>query len=104
MNGLRKFRGELLWLARAEVPDTDVKIRAVGDVNGDQWPDLVWQNQATGPLSAWLMNDRQRLSEVLLSPDHVADTNWRIVGIRSQELLRSLHVDYYRALLLARVP
>jgi hypothetical protein len=43
---------------------------------------MVWQNQATGLLSAWLMNDVQRLDEVLLSPDHVTDTNWRIVGIR----------------------
>jgi hypothetical protein len=28
------------------------------------------------------MRDSQRLGEVLLSPDRVSDTNWRIVGIR----------------------
>jgi hypothetical protein len=80
MNGLSMFDGELL--SPDQVADTDLKIRAVGDVNGDERPDLVWQNQATGALSAWLMNDRQRVSEVLLSPDHVTDTNWRIVGLR----------------------
>jgi hypothetical protein len=76
------IRGVVLWPDEYELPDPNVKLRAVGDVNGDQWPDLVWQNQATGLLSAWLMNDVQRLDEVLLSPDHVTDTNWRIVGIR----------------------
>ena len=80
MNGLSRADG--MVLSPDEFPDTDLKLRAVGDVNGDHWPDLVWQNQVTGLLSAWFMRDVQRLGEVLLSPDHVADTNWRIVGIR----------------------
>ena len=80
MNGLSAVDG--VPLSPGQVADTDLKIRAVGDVNGDKRPDLVWQNQVTGLLSAWLMNDVQRLDEVLLSPDHVTDTNWRIVGIR----------------------
>jgi hypothetical protein len=61
----------------------NLKIRAVGYVNGDQWPDIIWQNQSTGLLSAWLMNDSQRVSEVPLSPDRVADPNWLIVGAPS---------------------
>ncbi len=86
MNGLRMIRGVVLWPDEYELPDTNVKLRAVGDFNGDQWPDLVWQNQATGLLSAWFMNDLRRLGEVLLSPDRVADTNWRIVGMRPWDL------------------
>jgi hypothetical protein len=82
MNGLSRIDGTVLWPYEYESPDPNVKLRAVGDVNGDRWPDLIWQNQVTGRLSAWLMRDGQRLGEVLLSPDHVADTNWRIVGIR----------------------
>jgi hypothetical protein len=80
MNGLSRLDGVLL--SPGQVADTNVKIRAVGYVNGDQWPDVIWQNQSTGVVSAWLMNDRQLVSEVLLSPDRVADTNWRIVGLR----------------------
>jgi FG-GAP-like repeat len=80
MNRLRMVDGVVI--SPDEFPDTDVKLRAVGDVNGDLWRDLVWQNQATGLLSAWLMNDLHRLGEVQLSPGHVTDTNWRIVGIR----------------------
>ena len=82
MNGLRMIRGVVLWFDEYDLPDPNVKLRAVGDVNGDQWPDLVLQNQATDLLSAWLMNDLRRLGEVQLSPDHVTDTNWRIVGLR----------------------
>ena len=80
MNGLSRVDGVLL--SPGQVADTNLKIRAVGNVDGDEWPDLVWQNQATGLLSAWLMNDSQRVSEVPLSPDRVPDTNWRVVGIR----------------------
>ena len=80
MNGLRRVDGVLL--SPGQVADTNLKIRAVGNVDGDEWPDLVWQNQATGLLSAWLMKDSQRVSEVPLSPDRVPDTNWRVVGIR----------------------
>ena len=81
MSGLSRVDGMVLWPDEYGLPDTNVKLRAVGDVNGDQWPDLVWQNQATGLLSAWFMRDFQRLGVVPLSPDYFADTNWRIVDI-----------------------
>ena len=69
-------------LVSNDVSNPNLKIRAVGFINSDQWPDLVWQDQATGLLAAWLMgpNHARELS-VLLSPDNVADTGWRIVGI-----------------------
>jgi len=94
MNQLSMVDGVLL---SAEVSDTNLKIRAVGDINYDGWPDLVWQNQATGLLATWLMVDRVRLASVLLSPDHVVDTNWRIVGARHrwdwQDVLNYLRVS-----------
>ena len=69
-----------MLLSPGQVPDTDWKIRAVDDVNGDFHPDLLWQHQTTGLISAWLMKGRERVDGVLLIPDRVADTNWRIVG------------------------
>ena len=76
-------------LVSNEVSDPNLKIRAVGYLNDDVWPDLVWQHRGTGLLAAWMMNpeygpDRGwwwREETVLLSPDHVLDTNWHIVGI-----------------------
>ena len=70
-------------LVSNEVSNPNLKIRAVGDVDGDGWPDLVWQDQATGLLATWIMRAHARELSVLLSPDRVVDTDWRIVGIPS---------------------
>jgi hypothetical protein len=80
MNGLTKIEGGGVLLSPGQVPDTNWKIRATGYVNADFHPDLIWQHQTTGLVSAWLMKGRQLVDGVLLTPDTVADTNWRIVG------------------------
>ncbi len=65
------------------VSDTNWKVRAIGDANGDGWPDLFWQNQSTGLLAVWLMNGATRVGDGLrLNPEEVTDTGWRIVGPR----------------------
>ena len=85
MNGLNMVDGVLV---SNEVSDPNLKIRAVGDVDGDAQPDLVWQNQATGLLATWVMAGHVRQFSALLSPDRVADTGWRIVGMHySQDFL-----------------
>ena len=79
MNGSSLLNGVLL--SPGQVSDTNWKIRAVTDLNGDGKLDLVWQNQSTGVLSAWLMNGLSRMGEgLLLSPNAVPDTGWQIVG------------------------
>jgi subtilisin family serine protease len=65
-----------------QVSDLNWKIRAVGDLNGDGHPDLVWQNVADGRVSAWLMDGLNLLAGTLLTPSLVPDTNWHIVGPR----------------------
>jgi hypothetical protein len=62
--------------------DTDWKIRAVGDFDGDAKPDLIWQHVTSGALGAWLMDNAHLRSGGLLSPPAVADLGWRIVGPR----------------------
>jgi hypothetical protein len=85
MSGLTMVDGVLV---SNEVSDPNLKIRAVGDVDGDAQPDLVWQNQATGLLATWVMAEHVRRFSELLSPDHVADTGWRIVGMHySQDFI-----------------
>ena len=81
MNGTTLASGVLL--SPGQVADTQWKIRAVADINGDRALDLVWQNQATGLLSVWLMSGTVRVGDGLrLNPPGVADTNWQIVGPR----------------------
>jgi hypothetical protein len=70
-----------LWIT-PRIPDVDWRIVGVADMNGDNSPDLVWQHVATGQLGAWLMHGIETFSTVYLNPSGVADTNWRIVGVK----------------------
>ena len=62
------------------VTDTNWKVVANGDFNGDGKNDLIWQHLATGRLEAWFMNGVTRLSRMDLSPNRVTDTTWIIVA------------------------
>ncbi len=78
MNGTTLIDG--VYASPNQVADTNWKIRAIGDVNGDGKPDFIWQHAASGKLAAWLMNGVTLMSGMALAPDTVADTNWKIVG------------------------
>ena len=58
----------------------------VVDFNSDGASDILWQNHATGLLSAWRMSGVDLLQGVMLTlpngstPAIVSDTQWRIVG------------------------
>ena len=78
MNGLSIFDSVLM--KPAYVTDTNWKIVAAGDLNGDGKADLIWQEQTEGWIGAWLMNGISLLSSQAISPERVADTNWKIVG------------------------
>jgi hypothetical protein len=78
MQGTTLADGHLI--SPAQVLDLDWKIRAVGDINGDDMPDLIWRNRVTGDVSVWLMNGTTLVSGVVIR--NVPDTNWDIVGPR----------------------
>ena len=80
MNGTA-MRSAIL-LSPGQVADTNWKIRAVADLNGDQRPDLVWRHQTSGLLSVWFMNGTRSAEAVSMTPGVVADINWQIVGPR----------------------
>jgi hypothetical protein len=67
-------------LTPERVTDTNWKVVANGDFNGDGQTDLVWQNLSDGSLAAWLMNGLSVVSTVPLSPGYVTSTTWRIVA------------------------
>jgi hypothetical protein len=80
MDGTRLVEG--VWVTPNQVVNTNWKIRGVADVNRDGKPDLLWQNTASGSLSAWFMNGTVMVSGTSLTPGIVADLNWRVVGPR----------------------
>jgi hypothetical protein len=67
-------------LTPERVPDTNWKVVANGDFNGDGQVDLVWQNLSDGSLAAWLMNGVTVVDTVPLGPGYVTSTTWRIVA------------------------
>jgi hypothetical protein len=64
------------------VPDVAWQVRALGDLNGDSHPDLIWQHTADGRVAVWFMNGLTLVEGRLLTPPQVSDTNWHIVGPR----------------------
>jgi hypothetical protein len=80
MNGTLQISGA--YANPGQVADVNWQIRAVGDLNGDGRPDLLWQNVADGRISVWLMNGLNLIEGTLLDPSEVPDTNWHIVGPR----------------------
>lgn len=79
MSGSRMY--DNAWLVPSSVPDTQWKIVAVTDMNGDGRADIIWQHD-NGRLAVWKMNGVRLTSGEPMVPDSVADTNWRIVGGR----------------------
>ena len=78
MDGLDRREGMIVG---PPVLDTAWRVAGTGDMNGDGRLDLVWQNDQTGVLSAWLFDGTTFLEGLLLTPYQVPDTNWRIRGV-----------------------
>jgi len=77
MSGLQEVNSVALATG---VADTAWEVAGVADMNGDQYPDLVWRNYSDGTLGMWGMQDTGILSYVWMSPS-VSDVNWRIAGV-----------------------
>jgi hypothetical protein len=78
MHGTTLFAGDAF--NPAEVADINWKVAATGDFDGDGHPDLLWHHQTDGSLALWTMNGRNMVRGFSLSPDRVADTDWKIVA------------------------
>ncbi|MEI6205239.1 MAG: FG-GAP-like repeat-containing protein [Desulfuromonadales bacterium] len=59
-------------------PNTNWKIVATGDINGDGKTDLIWWNQLTGQVYAMLVNGTTIASGALIYTE--PNTNWKIVA------------------------
>jgi hypothetical protein len=68
-------------LTPAQVPDLNWKIVAVGDLNHDTRPDIVWQHDGTGVVAGWLMNGFTLSSPGIFSPYQLVDPKWKIKAI-----------------------
>ena len=68
-------------LMNESAPDTNWRIRGIGDFDADGDADIIWQNRATGALAAWVMAG-PTVAYGWFLPQTVPDTNWKIVAPR----------------------
>jgi hypothetical protein len=78
MDGTRLL--ESVAITPERVADTDWKIVATADLDGDGHVDFLWRHQTAGWLAAWLMEGTTLRQSVSLAPERVADPDWSITG------------------------
>ena len=59
---------------------TDWQIVGTPDIDGDGWPDILWQNTANGAIYYWLMQGPNIVNGDYLVDAYQVPTQWRIVG------------------------
>ena len=62
------------------VPDTNYRISAAGDYDGDTKADILWRNVVNGEVWVWLMDGTTKLSENYVGT--VPDTGYQIVKVK----------------------
>jgi hypothetical protein len=77
MNGIVMREGRSL--TPNGTSDTGWSVRAVGDLNGDGKPDLIWQH-TDGRIATWLMNGLKATAGLPFTPGQLLDVDWTIVG------------------------
>ena len=62
------------------VPDLNWRIASTKDINGDGYPDFLWQNHGNGALAVWYLRGTTLHDGQMLNPAAVSDVNWRVAG------------------------
>jgi hypothetical protein len=62
--------------------DQNWRVRALCDINGDGYPDFVWQHTVYNWLAVTLMNGATIIDSVFLTPQMMPGSGWQIMGPR----------------------
>lgn len=73
-------RWGVLALNPTAMTDLDTKLRAVADINGDGYSDLIWQKESTGVVSVWVMNGTARADVITYAPQQETDLGWKVIA------------------------
>ena len=79
MDGARVVSTQMLDIPR--MMDPTWTIAGTGDINNDGRADIIWQNQASGALGAWLLNGNRVVGQSGLSISGVSDLSWKVRGV-----------------------
>jgi hypothetical protein len=64
------------------LPNTDWRMVAVADYNGDDRPDIVWRHRVSGQNVVWFMHDATLIVGAFTNPSTLPDQDWKLVGPR----------------------
>jgi choice-of-anchor B domain-containing protein len=64
----------------SSLPDTNWKIVATGDFNGDLKTDLLWRHRGSGEMVVWRMDGVSLASGTFTTPSSLPDLGWRAVA------------------------
>lgn len=79
MDGVRLVDGRAIPL---RLDDPAWSVAGVTDVNGDGYPDILWQHATQRYVAAWLLTGERLLDASMLNPTRMSDSNWRLAGPR----------------------
>lgn len=68
------------YLSIDKMADLNWQIKGLGDIDGDQYADIIWQH-TDGSLAAWTMRGTTVTSTRLLSIPRVGDPRWQIAAV-----------------------
>lgn len=80
MDGLVRQGGQ--QVASSGLPNQAWSVAALWDADRSGTTDIVWRNQSSGRLVAWMMNDLSQVCAAELSPGFIEDARWQVVGPR----------------------
>jgi photosystem II stability/assembly factor-like uncharacterized protein len=68
------------YLSPGRPADRSWQVRALADLDGDAWTDVVWQHAVSGELFAWFLEGLTRKSGAYLTPRSLPDRKWVVRG------------------------
>jgi hypothetical protein len=78
MNGTTLLDGAMI--NPSNPGDVNWRVAAVGDLDGDGYPDIIFRHRVTDDMAAWFLNGFNLRDGSLLSPARVVDRAWKIMS------------------------
>jgi FG-GAP-like repeat len=83
LDGTERTRAATITYDGSYPPGTDWKVVGVADLNADGQPDILFQNQLTGELSVWYLEEGHRITTSAIQYDGTSapGVEWKAVGL-----------------------
>lgn len=76
---------------------TTSAVAAVGDINGDRWPDLLVRNLTTGAMEAWVYQGYWRAGVAPITAASIPDLSWKVISLEDMDRNGSVDIVWQNA-------